>query len=154
MKISLRDPVDDDLAIFFEHQLEPEAVAMAAFPAREKDAFFTHWREKVLPNPRNAKKTIVVDDQEIAGNIVAWTQGQQRLVGFWLGKAHWGRGIASAALEQFVRSYETQRPLHALVVTQNVGSIRVLEKCGFRRVATETPLRGPDGVEEHLFCLE
>src|SRR5215216_144023 len=93
MKISLRDPVDDDLAIFFEHQLEPEAVAMAAFPAREKDAFFTHWRETVLPNPRNAKKTIVVADQEIAGNIVAWTQGQQRLVGFWLGKAHWGRGI-------------------------------------------------------------
>ena len=32
----------------------------------------------------------------------------------------------------------TQRPLHAWVATSNVASIRVLEKCGFVRVGSQT----------------
>ena len=31
----------------------------------------------------------------------------------------------------------TERPLHALVALHNAGSIRVLEKCGFVRVAED-----------------
>ena len=42
----------------------------------------------------------------------------------------------------------TQRPLHAWVATSNVASIRVLEKCGFVRVGSQT-----NNVEELLFEL-
>jgi RimJ/RimL family protein N-acetyltransferase len=45
--------------------------------------------------------------------------GGGRLVGYWIGKEHWGKGVA------------TECPLHAHVAKHNVGSIRVLEKCGF-----------------------
>lgn len=47
--VRLRCATSDDLPLFFEHQCEPEANRMAAFPARERDAFMTHWT-KILGN--------------------------------------------------------------------------------------------------------
>ncbi|CAM5241416.1 hypothetical protein SHIRM173S_09754 [Streptomyces hirsutus] len=44
----------------------------------------------------------------------------------------------------------TERPLHARVAADNAGSLRVLEKCGFRVVARETgyaPARGAETDE-------
>lgn len=149
--MTLRDVVEDDLPTFFEHQREPEANEMAAFPARDRDAFMTHWRTKVLANPNNRSKTIVVDGH-VVGNIVSWEQDGKRLVGYWLGRAHWGKGIASAALADYVANYETARPTYAFVASKNVGSIRVLEKCGFRRAGV--PVMGHDGVEELLMQLD
>jgi RimJ/RimL family protein N-acetyltransferase len=139
----LRDVTPDDLPIFFEHQRDPDANRMADFPAREWDAFMTHWRTNVLGNASGRKQTIVVDGQ-VAGNVVSWDQAGKRLVGYWIGRAYWGQGVATAALTEFLR-HETTRPLYAYVAAHNAGSIRVLEKCGFRRV---------DGGEEDLFRLD
>lgn len=148
--MALRDVTEDDLPIFFAHQREPEANRMAAFPARDRDAFMEHWRTNVLGRPSTKKKTIVVDS-EVAGNIVSWEQEGKRLVGYWIGNAHWGRGIASAALAEFVADHETTRPVYAHVAVHNVGSIRVLEKCGFRRVGDA--VTDADGVDEILMEL-
>lgn len=145
--IRLRDVRDDDLPIFFAHQEDPEACRMAAFPPRTWDAFLSHWRMNVLGDARNGKQTIVVDG-EVAGNVVSWDHDVGRMVGYWLGRAYWGRGIATAALAAYV-AHETTRPLHAYVAAHNLGSIRVLEKCGFRPVGGSE--MGPDGVEEFLF---
>lgn len=139
----LRDVTQDDLPIFFEHQRDPDANRMAAFPAREWDAFMAHWRAKVLGDASARKKTIVVDGS-VAGNIVSWEQAGKRLVGYWVGQGYWGRGVATAALSEFL-GYETTRPLYAYVAAHHAGSIRVLEKCGFHRVG---------GVEEDLFRLD
>jgi RimJ/RimL family protein N-acetyltransferase len=139
----LRDVMPDDLPIFFEHQRDPAANRMADFPAREWDAFLAHWRTKVLGDASARKKTIVVDGQ-VAGNVVSWEQAGKRLVGYWIGQEYWGRGVATAALAEFLQ-HETTRPLHAYVAAHNVGSIRVLEKCGFHRV---------DSGEEDLFRLD
>ncbi|NUP10067.1 MAG: GNAT family N-acetyltransferase [Polyangiaceae bacterium] len=147
----LRDVSDDDLSIFFEHQREPEANAMAAFPPRDHAAFMTHWRTRVLPDPNNKKKTIVVDGV-VVGNVVSWEQDGKRLVGYWLGSAHWGKGVASAALAEFLAAYETTRPVYAFVVETNTPSIRVLEKCGFRRVGDAAT--GIDHVAERLMRLD
>src|SRR4051794_4604110 len=99
--LSLRDVTEADLPILFEHQREPEATWMAAWPARDHDAFMTHWRTKVLPIPANKKKTIVLDGGEVAGNILSWEQDGKRLIGYWIGKAYWGRGVATLALTEF-----------------------------------------------------
>jgi RimJ/RimL family protein N-acetyltransferase len=148
--MQLRDVRDDDLPIFFAHQHDPEASRMAAFTAREWDAFMTHWRGTVLGNERAGKQTIVVDG-EVAGNVVSWDQEAERLVGYWIGRDYWGRGIATAALLAYL-AYDTTRPLHAHVAAHNLGSIRVLEKCGFHRVGDCST--GADGVAEHLFVLD
>jgi RimJ/RimL family protein N-acetyltransferase len=146
----IRDVVESDLPIFFEQQLDPESTRMAAFPAREVwEDFLAHWRTKVLGNAANSKQTIVWNDR-VAGNILSWTADDRRLVGYWLGREFWGKGIATAALTEFL-DYEHTRPLHAFVAAHNVGSIRVLEKCGFVRIADPTP--ASDGVHEYLYRL-
>ncbi len=37
-ELLIREVHDEDLEAFFKHQLDPEALAMAAFPARDRDA--------------------------------------------------------------------------------------------------------------------
>ena len=118
---------------------------MAAFTPRERDAFAAHWREKVLANPGARTKTVVVDDS-VAGYVGSWSSADgERLVAYWLGREFWGRGVASAALRAFLE-IETVRPLHAYVAAGNAGSIRVLERCGFRREGEA--VSGGDDVEE------
>lgn len=125
----LRDVLKDDLQTLFEQQHDPLANHMAAFPARDRDAFFAHWH-KILATDVEAKRTIVFDGK-VAGTVVSWEQSGKRLIGYWLGKEFWGKGIATRALSEYLRSISV-RPLHAFVAKHNVGSIRVLEKCGFR----------------------
>lgn len=145
----LRNVTDEDLPIFFEHQRDPEALRMAAFPSRERDAFMTHWRTNVL-RPENLSRTIVMDGV-VVGNIGSWEQDAMRLVGYWIGREHWGKGIATRALSEFL-VLEPARPLHAWVASHNLASIRVLEKCGFHTVLNENS-HAPDGVDEVLMRL-
>jgi len=146
----LREVTEEDLPIFFEHQRDAVALRMAAFPSRERDAFLTHWRTKVLRS-ENVTRTIDVDGL-VVGYIGSWEQDGKRLVAYWIGREHWGKGIASRALSEFLVLVAI-RPLHAWVAAHNVGSIRVLEKCGFRAVAQEDPPHA-DGVAEVLMRLD
>jgi RimJ/RimL family protein N-acetyltransferase len=147
----LRDVQESDLAIFFEHQQDADARRMAAFPAREWDAFVEHWRTKILAEPSARVKT-VVSNGKTAGYVSSWERDGDRLLAYWLGKEYWGQGIATAAVAEFLLFHETKRPLHAYVARENVGSIRVLQKSGFQ--ALGPPKAGADGVEEIQFCLD
>lgn len=129
----LRDVTEADLDTLYEHQRDPESARMAAFPSRDREAFLTHWRTRVLPETRNTRKVIEVDGV-VVGNILAWTADGRREVGYWIAKEDWGKGIASRAVAELVAKLETTRPLHADVAQHNAGSVRVLEKCGFVRV--------------------
>jgi RimJ/RimL family protein N-acetyltransferase len=153
-RVSLRPVKTDDLPIFFVHQLDPEATRLAAFPSRDREAFFAHWTTAILGNPAAVSRTILAGDH-VAGNIGAWTDAasHDRLIGYWIGREFWGRGIASAALSQFLR-FETTRPLGARVAKHNLGSIRVLEKAGFARVGEEVfSLPGGARGEEFVYFL-
>ena len=141
----LREVVDSDLDAFFEHQREPEANRMAAFPARDREAFDAHWR-RLLADDSLTKRTIVYEG-EVAGNLGCWEQEGRRFVGYWIGREFWGKGLATRALQELTGEV-TQRPLHAWVATSNVASIRVLAKCGFVRVGSHK-----NDVEELLFAL-
>ena len=54
----------------------------------------------------------------------------KREVGYWIGREFWGKGIATQALSELLRCIE-MRPLYGHVAKHNIGSRRVLEKCGF-----------------------
>lgn len=153
-RVSLRPVEADDLPIFFDHQLDPEAARMAAFPSRDRAAFFNHWTHNILGNPAVACRTVLAGEH-VAGNVGAWTDADSgdRLICYWIGREFWGRGIASAALLQFLQ-FESTRPLKAYVAKHNIGSIRVLEKSGFTRAGTDALwLPSEDGVEEALYVL-
>ena len=147
--VRLRDIEPNDLPVFYEQQLDPDATHMAAFPARDRASFDAHWERNILGNPAAITQTILVDG-EVAGNIGSWPQGGIRLVGYWIGKEYWGKGIATRALSAFLHLV-TERPLHAHVVKHNVGSIRVLEKCGFRE--KQSAEVAGDGLVELVFIL-
>ena len=151
-EVVLRAVVEGDLPAFFEHQRDPESVRMAAFPAREREAFFEHWA-KVRAEPGVIIRTIVFDGQ-VGGNIGSFERGGERLVGYWLGREFWGKGIATGALAAFLECDKT-RPLYARVVPQNPGSIRVLEKCGFAAVGRDRAAAATGGpvMEEIVYRL-
>jgi RimJ/RimL family protein N-acetyltransferase len=128
-EVRLRNIEPSDLPTFYEQQLDADATRMAAFPARDRAAFDVHWATNILGNPAAINQTIVVDGQ-VAGNIGSWPQDGVRLVSYWIGKEYWGKGVATRALTTFLHLV-TERPLYAHVAKHNVGSIRVLEKCGF-----------------------
>jgi RimJ/RimL family protein N-acetyltransferase len=131
--VSLREVEDGDLPLFFEWQADEESCRMAAVPSRDAEAFGAHWA-KIRVNPDSLLRTIVADGV-VAGNAVSWTSDEGRMVGYWIGKEHWGRGIASAALRLFL-DVDWHRPLLATVAEHNAGSRRVLEKSGFEFVGS------------------
>jgi RimJ/RimL family protein N-acetyltransferase len=127
-EVRLRPVRGTDLQAFFEHQRDPEAARMAAFPPRDEQAFAKHW-SRILNEPGIVVRTVLADG-EVAGNVVSFERSGRREVGYWLGRAFWGRGIATRALGQFLAAHPV-RPLIARVSKRNAASIRVLEKCGF-----------------------
>lgn len=149
-RVVLREVVEDDLPIFFEHQRDPEAARMAAFTPRDRGAFTTHWTTKVLGDETAVARTVVLDG-EVAGNVVSWMQEGRRLVGYCIGREHWGKGVATRGLAAFLEAVPT-RPLYAHVATSNVASIRVLEKCGFVPTG-EDPGSAEDGIEELVMAI-
>lgn len=129
--ITLRNVTEDDLPIFFKQQLDPDANYMAAFVAEDptdKDVFMTHWA-KILADEAITIKTIL-HNGENAGYVLSHPWFGEPEVTYWLGKAFWGQGIATQALQAFL-TYVTHRPLYGRAVKDNIASIRVLEKCGF-----------------------
>lgn len=64
-------------------------------------------------------------------------------LGYWLGEAHWGQGLASEAIIGLLDAARSLAPIRAKVVDGNNASIRVLEKSGFAVVehTTSTLLR-------------
>jgi RimJ/RimL family protein N-acetyltransferase len=131
MDVTLRPVADSDLPIFFEDQRDPVGVAMADVPSKDEEAFYPHWQRN-LARPDTINRTIEADG-EVAGNVVSWIGDEGRLVGYWISRKYWGRGIGTAALGAFLAEV-TERPLWALVHRDNAGSIRVLEKNGFVKV--------------------
>ena len=146
----LRDVTESDLLILFEQQLDPEATAMAAFPSRDKESFMRHWAN-ILANESVIVKTIEYEGR-VAGSIVSWEMDGEWEVGYWLGKEFWGKGIATQALAEYVRLVKT-RPLFAHVARHNVGSRRVLEKCGFIVIGEDSYIN-PAGARVEEFILK
>jgi len=141
--LRLRRLLESDLQVLFDHQREPEANRLAAFPPREHAAFMAHWH-KIMADRKVMVRTILFHGQ-VAGYVMRFPWHGKQEVGYWVGKAFWGQGIATEAVSQFLRFCKT-RPLFAGVARQNLPSRRVLEKCGFRVLGAEP--------EEIMYGLE
>ena len=135
--VQLRNVLPSDLDVLFLHQADELANRMAAFTAddpSDKIAFQRHW-EQNLSDTNNRIRTIVWRG-EVAGYVSSFELLGKPSIAYWVGRDFWGRGIATAAVKQFLHIVP-ERPLFARVAADNLGSIRVLEKCGFVRAGTE-----------------
>ena len=126
--VRLRPVETGDLPRMYSMQLDPEANRMAVTIPRTGEAFDSHWA-KALDDPRNIVWVILVGE-ELVGTISCFPMDGQDHVGYWIDRAHWGKGIASRALSLLLLEV-VKRPLVASVATSNGASLRVLQKCGF-----------------------
>jgi len=129
----LRDVEESDLPIFFEQQLDHDAIYMAAFTTKDpsaRDGFMAHWY-RILTDDTTPVKTIV-DDGQVAGYVASYIDAEfgKREVTYWIGKEYWSRGLATKALTEYLGQV-TERPIYGRAAKDNKGSIRVMEKCGF-----------------------
>lgn len=151
-RVSLRTVHVDDLPAFYEHQADPEAIRMSAFPARERDDFMAHWA-KIMVDEDAYLRTVVFEGQ-VAGNVASWSVGEDRLVGYVIGRDFWGKGIATAAVGLMLGEVPF-RPLQAHVAVHNIGSLRVLQKNGFVITSLDKiPEPDADLGDEYVLTLE
>jgi len=151
----LRDVVEDDLPIFFENQLDPDANHMAAFTAKDptdREAFTVHWK-KILADATVIIKTILVDG-EVVGSVLSYEEEGKPEVSYWIGKKYWGKGIATRALFDFLAQGNKKRPIYARVAKDNFGSRRVLQKCGFTIIGEARGFANARGAEIEELVLE
>jgi RimJ/RimL family protein N-acetyltransferase len=148
--VRLRPVREADLPIFFVYQRDPEALFLSGLTGRDHDAFMQHW-QSLLVNPRVLLRTILAGDA-LAGNVLSFDFHGRREVGYWLGREFWGKGIASAALAEFLE-IEPTRPLFGAVATHNAASFRVLQKCGFRPSSELDDPSAGESVKRLMFEL-
>lgn len=155
MDVTLREVEAADLPLFFTMTQDPEANRMAAFtPAdpSDRERFDAHWA--TILASADVLRTVLADG-EVVGNAAVYGPPGEREVTYWIDKAHWGRGIASAALRDLLELVP-ERPLFGRTAADNAGSLRVMRKCGFEVTGSNRDFamgRGEE-TEELILTLE
>ncbi|MFE6411433.1 GNAT family N-acetyltransferase [Streptomyces sp. NPDC057837] len=155
MNVELRAVHDSDLPVFFRQMNDPEALHRAAFtPADPSDraAFDAHWTR--IRASSDVVRTVLADG-DVVGSAAVYGAPGEREVTYWIDRAYWGKGLATAALRALLAEVP-ERPLYARAASDNAASLRVLEKCGFRAVATASGYAHARGAEiaETVLLLE
>jgi RimJ/RimL family protein N-acetyltransferase len=126
--IQLRRTLPADLPILFQFQLDLVSNQLAGTKPRDLQTFSARW-EEIFRDPGITPRVIIADDT-LVGSIDAFKQEGTDSIGYWIARAHWGRGIATRAIALLLGEVTT-RPLFARVAFQNVASLRALERNGF-----------------------
>jgi RimJ/RimL family protein N-acetyltransferase len=154
--VALRPIDDSDLDALFEQMRDPESVRMAAFTAKDPDdrAAFDIHMAKVRSAPENITRAVTVDGR-LAGSIASFVVDGDAELTYWIDRSLWGQGIASRALALLLEEVPV-RPMYARAASDNIGSLRVLQKAGFVIVGTENSYANARGaeIEEKILRLD
>jgi RimJ/RimL family protein N-acetyltransferase len=145
--VNLVEVQQEHLEVFFRNQQDTEANDLAKVYPRDREDFEAHWA-RIMSNPEVVARSIFFAG-EVVGNINAFWVESEMNVGYWIDKAHWGKGIATGALRGLLAIVEA-RPIIARVAMGNLGSIRVLESNGFVKIAEEDS----PGTDRYAPCRE
>jgi RimJ/RimL family protein N-acetyltransferase len=90
----------------------------------------------------------------VAGYVLVHSWFGKPEVSYWIGREFWGRGIATQALAVFLAEAKA-RPLYARAAKDNIASICVLEKNGFKVFGEDKGFSNArrQDVEEFIFIL-
>src|SRR6185295_7688237 len=110
--IRLRAPTPADVPALYVIQSDADSNRMAGTKPRTHEAFFAAW-DRIFADPK-INSRIIEMESELVGSINAFQApregraapssvtgvgeagGEMRdCIGYWIAKAHWGRGIAS-----------------------------------------------------------
>ena len=101
------------------------------FPYVEQDAI--EWITGTATNMDRHPFAVEIDG-EIVACVSFWLKGENTFeVGYWVGKSYWDQGICTKALSMLMSQdfFPKKCDVVARVMEGNIGSERVLQKCGF-----------------------
>jgi RimJ/RimL family protein N-acetyltransferase len=155
-QVALRPIADSDLDALFEQMRDPESVRMAAFTADNPDdraAFDVHMA-KVRTLPEATTRAITVDGR-LVGSIASFVVDGDTEVTYWIDRAFWGQGIAGCALALLLELVRA-RPVFARAASDNVRSLKVLQRAGFVIIGTEISFANARNkeIEETILRLD
>ena len=135
--VVLRLVNESDLDAIFEQMRDPVSVRMAAFTTEDPNdrAAFDAHMSKIMTSPDVTVRAVTCDER-LVGTIGRFVLEGVTEVTYWLDRSYWGKGIATSALQLLLEDVPV-RPVRARVASDNVGSLRVLQKVGFQTVGTE-----------------
>ena len=141
-RLWLRWPRATDAPSLVKHAGDEAVARMTAriphpYPPEEADRFIFRSREA---NATGAGLVLAVTlkgrPAEAVGIVSAeWSPDGEVILGYWLGTAFQGRGLATEAVDALLRAVFTVSAAGAVIAavqTRNAESRRVLEKLGFR----------------------
>jgi RimJ/RimL family protein N-acetyltransferase len=135
--IRLRPTVLADVPVLFRFQSDPISNELAGTKPRGLEAFNAHW-EGMLADPaaRGATPRAIIADGALVGSIDVFGREGADFIGYWIGREHWGRGIAGRAIALMLGEV-ARRPLFASVAAHNAASLRALARNGFAVVSRQ-----------------
>jgi ribosomal-protein-alanine N-acetyltransferase len=154
-QVTLRQTEISDLETLYLFQIDQEANFLAAFTSKEsanRESYIKKYTP-FLSNPTINMQTILLKGT-IVGSLAKFEiEGEAELT-YWIDKKYWGTGVASTALKDFLITEKT-RPIRGRVAFDNIGSRRVLEKCGFLKIGTDKGFANArqKEIEEFIYLL-
>jgi RimJ/RimL family protein N-acetyltransferase len=146
-RVTLREQRDADADTVFDWMRDPVAVRTAAFTHGDPDdrERFDAWLARILGNPDIIQRVIEVDGEPV-GTIATFTMEGEREVTYWIDRARWGQGIASAALAAML-ALDPTRPLIGRTASANLGSAAVMRNAGLVEVGRDVGFAEGVGAE-------
>lgn len=143
MKITLGERTEDTAAVYFRRAQSPAIRRMLPQRAATLEEALADFRETQKPGAKSFGRTVYADGQYV-GDVWCYAMDPsgdpQAMVSYCVfEQALWGRGVASEALGLFLEEIRERFGLErigAFTFTANQGSVRVLEKNGFRLAET------------------
>ncbi|HEX6328202.1 MAG TPA: GNAT family N-acetyltransferase [Jiangellaceae bacterium] len=146
-EVALRPVEDSDLDALFDQMRDPESVWMAAFTAKDpndRDAFDAHMSK--VRTASDGTMRAVIRGVRLVGSIASFVRESDTEITYWIDRSVWGQGVASQALALFL-DVVSVRPMYARAASDNVGSLRVLQRADFAIIGTEISYANARGTE-------
>jgi [ribosomal protein S5]-alanine N-acetyltransferase len=143
-RLTLRALHQADVPLLYRFSLDPEFRRYEEGPPVTEEQFFHILRgilDEQMLEPRPSYYFGIVrqaDDQFMGSCYIApeISEHRQAEIGYMLGTPFWGQGYTTEAVRQVIAFGFTTLKMHRIfaeVISENQGSVRVLEKLGMRR---------------------
>ena len=140
-RLILREFKDSDLEPVHAYGSDIEVVRYMEWGPNtraESEDFLARAKSESLKDPRALYELAVIEaaTDELIGGIGLHTKGMQAMLGYCFARPAWGKGFATEAAQLLVDYGFNTLGLHRIWAkcdTENISSLRVLEKIGMRQ---------------------
>ncbi len=121
------------------------------FPYTDADAQF--FIEQIVPSNEELCYGMLLDDTLIGVVGLSFAQGDDPVLGYWLGEPYWGQGYATEAGRAVIAAAQAAGipALDSRALSDNARSLHVLGKLGFVKTHIGAEPIGPNAGTEATF---